>query len=274
MRRSGLIWWFSAIVLSILAGGLTYNTLTSFSPESFAKADESGGISVVVAAVDIPARRTISAGELVVRNFPLDTAPENAATSIQQVIGKMATAPIFAGEPVLVRKLATPDIVTKQLALSVPDGRIVISVPMKSQLLRNRLINPGDHIDVLASFEVTALINETEKTVLESVILMQNLEVHAIILPGTDVSPAQIAELAQEDAALASESGVFNTADERDQSVVLAVTPQDALTIRHVLDIGGIVDLALRAPTDESIPDVPPVDQPYLAERYELELNR
>jgi hypothetical protein len=46
------------------------------------------------------------------------------------------------------------------------------------------------------------------------------------------------------------------------------------LTIRHILDVGGSLDLAVRAPTDDSVVDIKPVDQFYLAERYGIDLNR
>ena len=71
-----------------------------------------------------------------------------------------------------------------------------------------------------------------------------------------------------------TEGGVFATADEEGQSILLAIDPQDALTIRHILDVGGQLDLALRGPDDESITDIEPVDQFYLIERYGIGANR
>ena len=55
---------------------------------------------------------------------------------------------------------------------------------------------------------------------------------------------------------------------------MLAVDPQDALTIRHILDVGGQLDLALRGPGDDSTVEVQPVDQFYLADRYNIDLVR
>ena len=70
------------------------------------------------------------------------------------------------------------------------------------------------------------------------------------------------------------EGGVFRTVDEQGQSILLAVDPQDALTIRHVQDVGGSLDLALRPKGDETVVETEVVDQYYLADRYGIDLNR
>jgi hypothetical protein len=52
------------------------------------------------------------------------------------------------------------------------------------------------------------------------------------------------------------------------------VETQDALTIRHVLDIGGVLDIALRGVGDGSLAVTEPVDQSYLTTRYRIRANR
>jgi Flp pilus assembly protein CpaB len=98
--------------------------------------------------------------------------------------------------------------------------------------------------------------------------VLEGLEIHAIILPGTKV----------EDTAKGStdtqEGGVFRTADELGQTVLLAIDLQDAMTIRHILDVGGTLDLALRPKGDASLPDTDVVDERYLANRYNIDLNQ
>ena len=56
--------------------------------------------------------------------------------------------------------------------------------------------------------------------------------------------------------------------------MLLALDTQDALTVRHILDDGGLLDLAVRGPEDDSVADTVVVDQYYLAERYQIELSR
>lgn len=267
MRFSGLLWWVSAITFAVLAGLLTYGLLSN----SGAIASSSAQIStntrpVVVAALDIPFRRSISESELEIRELPIDSIPEGAAETFEQVVGKMSTVDIFASEPLLMQQLVTPDIVTQQVALSIPKGKIVTSVPTQSELIANRLIRPGDNIDLMATFDVEVIRQQGTSPMPESIALLQNLDVHAIILP-KELLDAQ-------DGNSTNEGGVFRTPDNKGQSVLLAVDPQDALAIRHILDVGGKLDLALRAPGDDTSSDTVVVDQFYLAERYQIELVR
>ena len=265
MKSGGFLWWIGALIFAGLAGVLTFGLLKQNVPTA---GKDLNTRPVIVAVVDIPFRRSISEGEVAVIELPIDSVPEGAATTLDQVVGKMSTVDIFTNQPLLVQQMVTPDVVTQQVALSVPEGKIVMAVPTTSKLIANRLIRPGDKIDLLATFEIEVKRGQGGGPMAESVGLLQNLEVHAIILPvvnvdeGTDVLKSN------------NEGGVFRTADEEGQSVLLAIDPQDALTIRHILDVGGELDLALRGPGDDSAIAVEPVDQFYLAERYNIDLVR
>lgn len=265
MKSSGLIWWLGALVFAGLAGVLSFGLLQQNAPASGKNLNLQ---PVVVAVVDIPFRRSVSEAEVAIRELPIESIPEGAATTLDQVVGKMSTVDLFANQPMLVQQMVTPDVVTQQVALSVPKGKIVTAVPTVSKLIANRLIRPGDRIDVLATFELEVKREQGGGPMAESVGLLQNLEVHAIILPVATVDEG--AEALQGN----TEGGVFRTADKEGQSVLLAVDPQDALTIRHILDVGGELDLALRGPGDETVTEIEPVDQFYLADRYNIELVR
>lgn len=267
--RSGIFWWISTLVLAGVAGLLTFQLLSSTAPVAAEGTPEAQGETqlVVVAATNIPFRRSISESELVVRRFPIESVPNGVALTTEQVIGKMSVVDIVAGEPIIIQQLVTPDIVTAQLALSIPSGKAVLAVPTGSELISNRLVRPGDHIDLLGSFEID--METSTDTMLESVALMQNLEVHAIILPVTLKNGSQSSKPATEEEEIET-SGVFHTVNQTGQSILLAVDTQDALVVRHVLDSGGVVDLILRAPADESLVETVPVDQNYLADRYRI----
>ena len=269
--RSGIFWWISTLVLAGVAGMLTFQLLSSTTPVSAEGTPEAQGETklVVVAATDIPFRRSISESELVVRRFPAESVPDGVALTVEQVIGKMSDVDIVAGEPIIIGQLVTPDIITAQLALSIPSGKAVLAVPTNSELISNRLVRPGDHIDLLGTFDMTIETETSTGTMLESVALMQNLEVHAIILPVTLKNGSSSSKSSTEEEEIET-SGVFHTVNQTGQSVLLAVDTQDALVVRHVLDSGGVVDLILRAPEDESLIEVVPVDQNYLADRYRI----
>lgn len=272
--RSGIFWWISTLVLAGVAGLLTFQLLNNATPVAAEGVPEAQGETqlVVVAATDIPFRRSISESELVVRRFPIESVPNGVALTIEQVIGKMSSVNIVAGEPIIIEQLVTPDIVTSQLALSIPSGKAVLAVPTNSELISNRLVRPGDHIDLLGTFEMDVANAEITGTMLESVALMQDLEVHAIILPVALKNGSSSSKPATEEEE-AKTSGVFHTINQMGQSILLAVDTQDALVVRHVLDSGGVVDLILRAPADDSLVETTPVDQNYLADRYKIDLR-
>ncbi len=276
MKRSGLLWWIGALALAVVAGFLAFRALSAAVPR-LAPAEGGGTQAVVVAAADIPARRSILAEDLTMRDLPVQAVPVGAATAKEQVVGKMATAGVYAGETLLMQQLVTPDIVTRELALSVPLGKIVLAVPTNSQLISNRLIRPGDHIDLLSTFQVEVREggeSTSAKLWSETVALLQNMEVLAVIVIGFPSDAGKAVSELTSDEPVAEQGGVFTSDDARAQSILLAVDAQDALAIRHVLDIGGVLDIALRAPDDASLPDTVPVDQVYMADRYQIDLAR
>jgi pilus assembly protein CpaB len=241
--------------------------LTSSVPVVASGGANANTIAVIVAANDIPFRRSIREEDLTTTNLPVESVPEGAAVTLDQVVGKMSTVDLFANEPILTQQLVTPDVVTQQVALSVPEGKIVMAVPTQSKLISNRLVRPGDFIDLMATFEIEVQSGGDKGPMPKTVSALRGLEIHAIILPGTTVEEGPQGVTQQE-------GGVFRTADEQGQSVLLAIDPQDALTIRHILDVGGQMDLALRPQGDETMPETEVVDEFYLADRYNIDLNR
>lgn len=259
MRLRDILWWGAALTAALFAGIFTFAFLRS---NQIVKMPMR---TVVVAAVEIPMRRSIGIQELKLLELPAYSVPKGAIESLEQVLGKMSATPIFAGETLITQQLVTPDIVTQQVSLSVPKGKIVTAVPTASQLVSNRLIRPGDHIDLLATFEMQVQRDLGTGAMAESIAIVQNQEVHAIVLPAANPTFT----------AVTNEGGIFKTADGDGQSVLLALTPQDALALRHVLDIGGKLDLALRSAQDETaVTTLKPVDQFYLAERFNIKLMR
>ncbi len=261
MKSSGFIWWIGAVILAALAGLVTYQTLSKAAPVDQGK--EFVSQFVVVAATDIPIRRTITQNELQLKKFPVDAIPVGAATNMDQVVGKMPSEQILAGEPIMIPKLVTPDIVTRQLALSVPAGKVVMSVPIQSVLLGNRLLQPSDRVDIIGTFAVDTNATGGSGSQEVSIVTLENIEIHAIIVY-EEIDPQKKQTNAAE------EGGTFRTANETEQSILIAVDLQDALVLRHILDTGGRLDVVLRAPDDQSFAQTIPVNQRYLMDRYQI----
>jgi len=58
------------------------------------------------------------------------------------------------------------------------------------------------------------------------------------------------------------------------QAILLALSAQDALVLKHIKDAGGVIDIVLRAPTAEARFELSPVMAEYLRDRYELVISR
>ena len=123
MRLSGMLWWIGAFVFAAVAGLLTYGVLTTKASGLAGATTVQNTRPVVVAAADIPFRRSIGETELVIVNLPADSVPEGAAKEINQVVGKMSTVDLHAKEPILLDQLVTPDIVTQQVACDPDEDR-------------------------------------------------------------------------------------------------------------------------------------------------------
>ena len=63
-------------------------------------------------------------------------------------------------------------------------------------------------------------------------------------------------------------------ADIKVRAYLLILNPQDALVLKQLIDIGGIFDMVLRAPSSDRLFDLQPVMSEYLIDRYQLEIPR
>jgi len=52
------------------------------------------------------------------------------------------------------------------------------------------------------------------------------------------------------------------------EAYLLALSPQDALMLKHFKDTGATFDIVLRAPTSTTLFELQPVNQDYLVDRY------
>lgn len=252
------LWWIGSAVFAILAALVTWQVIQSPNQSVTKK----NGIDVVVAVQEIPLRRSIAEADVTLRSLPKDSVPEGVATSLDEVVGKMATVDLAADAPLLLQELITPDEVTRRLALSIPDSKTVVAMPIDSHLVKTGLIRPGDLIDVSATFEVEIIREQGMSKMPETVSLLRKLEVHALIIPEPKVATKE------------EDGGVFTTLEDGEQTILMALERADAVTLQHLIDVGGQLDVMLYSPDNENLADTVPVDSDYLAERFGIELVR
>ena len=272
-RRGGILWLSTAFILAVLAALLTLRFLSDAVPSSAPGSDDVVTAPVVVARNDVPMRTLLTDDVVVIRQVPPELMPVGAATMLEQVLGKINMSDLVMGEVVLTRRLADPAKKGVNILFTMSEDKIVIALPGDDLMSRAGLLRPGDKVDILYSLEMEAASGNG----LVTFEALQNQEITAIVLPGSAteavgglggiggmVGSADVAE------SMGGEGGVNEVAG---RVILLAVDPQDALVLKYLKDAGGILDFALRVPTNEQFMRTEPVTEDYLADRYRIEVS-
>jgi Flp pilus assembly protein CpaB len=253
-RRAGCIWIGAGVVLALLAGVLAFWAVLQASSQAATPAARTPTVEVVVASRAIGARTVILPEDVEVRAAPVDIVPENAIHQVDAVVGWVTLNPLASGEMILSSDIVSPTIQAGYFALAMDKTKVAMAFPANDLMSSNNLLKPGDHVDLLFSIEV----QETDASSGELVTFnaLQNLEIAAIVQP-QDLETQAKAEVGGKARPLA---------------IVFALDPQDALVLKHLHDMGGTVDIVLRAPEAKERFSTQPVNQKYLIDRYQLRI--
>ncbi|MBI1885685.1 MAG: Flp pilus assembly protein CpaB [Chloroflexi bacterium] len=108
--------------------------------------------ATVVAARDIPANTRVTADMLEVQLLPTDKVDPEAFTARSQVVDRVITQDVKAGEHI------GPAVVSDQagegLAFRVEPGHRAVSISVQEVVITGGNARPGDHVDIVAVFEV------------------------------------------------------------------------------------------------------------------------
>lgn len=128
-------------------------------------------VKIIVAKTNIPPRSIISKELISFRNIPRQYLVEGAAQKPEEVLDKVTTTQLLAGEQISVLKLLQRG--TKLgLSFIVPKNKRAVSVEVDASASIAGLIKPGDMVDILCTFESA----DVERTVT----ILQNVPVLAI----------------------------------------------------------------------------------------------
>jgi len=209
-----------AVVLAIVAGLGVYYFLANLERMALLEHTE----EVVVAVADVPARTAIRADTLSVVRVPRGMRHQGATDAIGNLVGRITTAPLIAGEQVLLARLHT-DGERTSLSFMLENGYRALSVHINERIAVAYHIRPGDFVDVAVSHESASAAGEPR-----SIILLQNILVLAM---GGEKIP-------------------FAAAPPEAKTITLALRPQDAERLIWAEDHGSI-RLLLRAVADKQL---------------------
>lgn len=157
-----------ALILVALACGLvaTIGVSQVMKKNSQNESIALGPIVVTLANMDIGQSITPEAVEL--EQWPMDRIPPGAVTAVEEVEGKYARQYMFAGEPLMAGKLMDQN--TDQEAAKIPPGFRVAAVKVDEASAVANLINPGDHVDVIAFIKSRSSADKVRsKTILRDI---------------------------------------------------------------------------------------------------------
>ncbi len=235
--------------------------------------------AVVVLTRDLFLGDAITGTDLKMVDVPVEVAPRDAITAIDQAVGKIIKTDLIQGEMVLSHNLADPTNNNKDLSFILSEDHVLLAFPADDLMSRESMVQRGDVVDIFATFkEKVKTIGETTTTTTTTtgepaepetrtftVDTMQKVSVTAMVL--------EVIEQEGNAAPLAGDGGEAAPPPEtRIKAYLLALNPQDALILKHLKDTEAIFDIVLRAPTSIAQFGLTPVTEEYIVEYYGLEI--
>ncbi|HBW36579.1 Flp pilus assembly protein CpaB [Desulfosporosinus sp. BICA1-9] len=156
MQRKGF--FLLALICGLIAAGSMYVYLNSLTKNSTTVLKP-----LVIVKTNIPARTVIDASQLVVKDVPSHGYPQGGYSTIQNVVGSVALLNLSAGDLIVSTMLERQNsqqntsngISTgSTTALTVPDGKRAVAIPINLVSGVGYSLKPGDHVDVLVTMDI------------------------------------------------------------------------------------------------------------------------
>jgi pilus assembly protein CpaB len=112
-------------------------------------------VDLVIAVQELPRGIVIPPNAVELRPWPLESAPFNGITNLEDVVGRIARTDIFREQPILqnmvVDNLTNLARVGSDAAAILPSGLVAIAVPMDRLTSVGYGIQDGDRVDIIVS---------------------------------------------------------------------------------------------------------------------------
>lgn len=134
-----------AILLAVGTGWLTLNYINGVRNTALAGNEPR---PVVLAALDIPARTTITPAMLKVSDLPASVVERDALASPERIAGQLSLITIPAGSQITASKVGEP--ADTGLPVRLSPGKRAVSIQIDKVKGVSGLLEPGDRVDVIA----------------------------------------------------------------------------------------------------------------------------
>ncbi len=233
----------SLVLFGLLAAGSAAVLVTALTRPSNARiaiatTKQESQAEVLVAAHDLQPMGIVDAAGVTTRKVARSQVPDGALLNPVQVVGKVLTFGMVAGQP-FTKACFARDGAGVYLASAVPPGKRAMSISLTDWSGMAGLLYPGSVVDVLASFKSASGAGQRDGDI-ASTVLLQGLQVLAIgsqSIADAQYKDKQVGALAQH--------GEINT-----RMVTLLVDPKQA-EILQLATQSGSISLTMRNPLDK-----------------------
>lgn len=240
--------------------------------------------SVVVVTRDMFLGDAITGTDVTLISVPVELAPRDAIATVEETVGKIIKTDLVQGEMILKHNLADPTNNNKDLSFILSEDHVLMAFPADDLMSRQGIVQRGDIVDIFATFqekvkiaeETTTNTEEPKETIEPKEATEPEMRTFTVDTMQKITITAMVLEVIVQDSnavPLPTDSIQPTPAPQtRVLAYLLALSPQDALILKHLKDTGAIFDIVLRAPTSTVQFDLTPVTEEYIIEYYGLEI--
>ncbi len=283
MNRRLLIGILIAVLgLVLIIGGIF--AVTRLISRGFAPAAAPTPIPVVTTQVlrtthDIASGSVISNEDVEFIDVPVALAARNAITDITRAVGRITTVHLIQGELLMEHHLADPTNVAHDVGYIIGDDQVLIAFKPGDLMSSLNVLQRGDVVDLFITITVDAPIAPPEEgegavTTVEGT--EEELQTRTFTFDAYQriQLTAIVADVVMEEtqAAEGQPQPTPQPSQVNLRAYLLALNAQDALVLKHLVDMGANFDLVLRNPASTELFELTPVTVEYLLERYQLEV--
>jgi pilus assembly protein CpaB len=115
--------------------------------------EETVPVYIVSEAVRSGESAALLGNRITVEQVPAKVRASGSVTSLSQLEGQVAAVDLVPGEQLLASRFVTPEVFEDQDAIEVPAGLLEVSLSLEPERAGGGLLQPGDLVAVLASFD-------------------------------------------------------------------------------------------------------------------------
>lgn len=166
------------VMISILCGLLTVALIFNYLNNAQQAMNTVQYGEVVVAAVDVDAKKPLTRDMLQVKKVPVEYIHPQAVRKVDEAVAAITLSPLVQGQQIIGKQLAKANDSKNGLAYIVPTGRRAVTVPVDEVSGVAGLVKPGDRVDVAATVGIPDAASQKE--IPYSLLVLQDIQVLAV----------------------------------------------------------------------------------------------